>query len=343
MDFIREIFFEPSVVQAVIVLSLVCAAGLYLGKIKFFGISLGVTFVFFIGILAGHFGLKINGDMLDFAQNFGLIIFVYTLGLQVGPGFFSSLKKGGVKLNIMSLTLIAIGLIFILTLSWTTNISLSDLMGLLSGAVTNTPMLGAAQQAILQINPDDDLDVTRMALACAVAYPLGVIGVILAIIMLKKMFAKDSEKKSWNADDKTYVGEYHVSNPAVFGKTIKDIMLPLDMHFVISRVWHNGKVSIPASDTLIQKNDHLLIISGKSEVDSIKTIFGEQEGTDWNRPDIDWNAIDSLLVSRHVLVTNSKMDGVKLGSLRLRNAYGINITRVNRAGINLVASPALRL
>ena len=324
-------------------LSLVCAAGLYLGKIKFFGISLGVTFVFFIGILAGHFGLKINGDMLDFAQNFGLIIFVYTLGLQVGPGFFSSLKKGGVKLNIMSLTLIAIGLIFILTLSWTTNISLSDLMGLLSGAVTNTPMLGAAQQAILQINPDDDLDVTRMALACAVAYPLGVIGVILAIIMLKKMFAKDSEKKSWNADDKTYVGEYHVSNPAVFGKTIKDIMLPLDMHFVISRVWHNGKVSIPASDTLIQKNDHLLIISGKSEVDSIKTIFGEQEGTDWNRPDIDWNAIDSLLVSRHVLVTNSKMDGVKLGSLRLRNAYGINITRVNRAGINLVASPALRL
>ena len=343
MDFIREIFFEPSVVQAVIVLSLVCAAGLYLGKIKFFGISLGVTFVFFIGILAGHFGLKINGDMLDFAQNFGLIIFVYTLGLQVGPGFFSSLKKGGVKLNIMSLTLIAIGLIFILTLSWTTNISLSDLMGLLSGAVTNTPMLGAAQQAILQINPDDDLDVTRMALACAVAYPLGVIGVILAIIILKKMFAKDSEKKSWNADDKTYVGEYHVSNPAVFGKTIKDIMLPLDMHFVISRVWHNGKVSIPASDTLIQKNDHLLIISGKSEVDSIKTIFGEQEGTDWNRPDIDWNAIDSLLVSRHVLVTNSKMDGVKLGSLRLRNAYGINITRVNRAGINLVASPALRL
>ena len=313
MDFIREIFFEPSVVQAVIVLSLVCAAGLYLGKIKFFGISLGVTFVFFIGILAGHFGLKINGDMLDFAQNFGLIIFVYTLGLQVGPGFFSSLKKGGVKLNIMSLTLIAIGLIFILTLSWTTNISLSDLMGLLSGAVTNTPMLGAAQQAILQINPDDDLDVTR------------------------------TEKKSWNADDKTYVGEYHVSNPAVFGKTIKDIMLPLDMHFVISRVWHNGKVSIPASDTLIQKNDHLLIISGKSEVDSIKTIFGEQEGTDWNRPDIDWNAIDSLLVSRHVLVTNSKMDGVKLGSLRLRNAYGINITRVNRAGINLVASPALRL
>lgn len=343
MDYIQEILFEPSVIQAIIVLSSVCAIGLYLGKIKFFGISLGVTFVFFIGILAGHFGLKINKDMLDFAQNFGLIIFVYALGLQVGPGFFSSLKKGGVKLNIMSLTLIFIGLAFTIVLSWTTNISLSDLMGLLSGAVTNTPMLGAAQQAILQIHPGDTEHVTRMALACAVAYPLGVIGVILAIIILKKMFLKGEDKAIRDRDDKTYVGEYHVSNPAVYGKTIKEIMHPLDMHFVISRAWHDGKVSIPTSDTRIYKNDHLLIISGKSEVDSIKTIFGEQEETDWNRPDIDWNAIDSLLVSRHVLVTNSKMDGVKLGSLRLRNAYGINITRVNRAGINLVASPSLRL
>ena len=343
MDYIQEILFEPSVIQAVIVLSLICATGLYLGRIRILGISLGVTFVFFVGILAGHLGLKINKDMLDFAQNFGLIIFVYTLGLQVGPGFFSSLKKGGVKLNLLSLSLVALGLIFILVLNWTTRMPLSDLMGLLSGSVTNTPMLGAAQQALLQMHPDGGENVTRMALACAVAYPLGVIGVILAIIVLKRMFAKDSERSIKNAEDKTYVGEYHVSNPAVFGKTIKEIMLPLDMHFVISRIWHDGKVSIPASDTRIQKNDHLLIISGKSEVDSIMTIFGEQENIDWNRPDIDWNAIDSLLVSRHVLVTNSKMDGVKLGSLRLRNAYGINITRVNRAGINLVASPALRL
>ena len=330
MDYIQEILFEPSVIQAVIVLSLICATGLYLGRIRILGISLGVTFVFFVGILAGHLGLKINKDMLDFAQNFGLIIFVYTLGLQVGPGFFSSLKKGGVKLNLLSLSLVALGLIFILVLNWTTRMPLSDLMGLLSGSVTNTPMLGAAQQALLQMHPDGGENVTRMALACAVAYPLGVIGVILAIIVLKRMFAKDSERSIKNAEDKTYVGEYHVSNPAVFGKTIKEIMLPLDMHFVISRIWHDGKVSIPASDTRIQKNDHLLIISGKSEVDSIMTIFGEQENIDWNRPDIDWNAIDSLLVSRHVLVTNSKMDGVKLGSLRLRNAYGINITRVNR-------------
>ena len=343
MEFIKEVLLEPSVIQAVIVLSIVCAVGLYLGRLKFFGISLGVTFVFFTGIMAGHFGLRINKDMLDFAQNFGLIIFVYTLGLQVGPGFFSSLKKGGVKLNLLSMTLAFTGLLFTLVLSWTTGMPLSDMMGLFSGAVTNTPMLGAAQQAILQINPDDSEGVARMALACAVGYPLGVVGVILAIIMLRKMFARGAERNERHADDKTYVGEYHASNPAVFGKSIKEIMQPLDMHFVISRAWHDGKVSIPTSDTRIQKDDHLLIISGKSEVDSIKTVFGEQEDTDWNRPDIDWNAIDSLLVSKHVLVTNVRMDGVKLGSLRLRNAYGINITRVNRAGINLVASPSLRL
>lgn len=339
----KELLLEPTVIQAVIVISIVCAIGLYLGKIKFFGISLGVTFVFFAGIMAGHFGLRLNADMLDFAQNFGLIIFVYTLGLQVGPGFFSSLKKGGVKLNLLSLSLIFLGLMFTLVLHWTSKAPLSDLMGLLSGAVTNTPMLGAAQQALLQIRPEDNEGVARMALACAVAYPLGVVGVIAAIIILRKMFAKSDADSSHEQLDKTYVGEYHVSNPAVFGKTIKEIMMPLDMHFVISRVWHDGKVSIPTSETRIQKDDHLLVISGKGEVDSIKTVFGEQESTDWNRPDIDWNAIDSLLVSRHVLVTNVKMDGVKLGSLRLRNAYGINITRVNRAGINLVASPSLRL
>ena len=343
MDFLKEILFEPTVIQAVIVLSIVCAIGLYLGKLKFFGISLGVTFVFFTGILAGHFGLRLNKDMLDFAQNFGLIIFVYTLGLQVGPGFFSSLKKGGVKLNLLSLSLVFLGLTVTLVLHWTLKAPLSDMMGLLSGAVTNTPMLGAAQQALLQIRPEDSEGVARMALACAVAYPLGVVGMIVAIIFLRKMFARDLGKPAHEAMDKTYVGEYHVSNPAVFGKTIKEIMHPLDMHFVISRSWHDGKVSIPTSETKIQKNDHLLIISGKGDVDSIKTIFGEQEDTDWNRPDIDWNAIDSLLVSKHVLVTNVKMDGVKLGSLRLRNAYGINITRVNRAGINLVASPSLRL
>ena len=165
MEFIKEVLLEPSVIQAVIVLSIVCAVGLYLGRLKFFGISLGVTFVFFTGIMAGHFGLRINKDMLDFAQNFGLIIFVYTLGLQVGPGFFSSLKKGGVKLNLLSMTLAFTGLLFTLVLSWTTGMPLSDMMGLFSGAVTNTPMLGAAQQAILQINPDDSEGVARMALA----------------------------------------------------------------------------------------------------------------------------------------------------------------------------------
>lgn len=344
MNWFLETLTQPTVIQAAIIISAVCALGLYLGKLKFFGISLGVTFVFFIGILAGHFGVRLNKDMLSFAQNFGLIIFVYTLGLQVGPGFFSSLRKGGVKLNMMSLGLIFTGLLCVLAIHWASGMSLSDLMGLFSGSVTNTPMLGAAQQALLQVQPDNSEGVTRMALGCAVAYPLGVIGMILAIIVLRKIFSKQAGEPSGEGnEDKTYVGEYHVSNPAIFGKTIKEVMQHIDRHFVISRTWHDGKVSIPTSSTPLQKGDHLLVISGKGDVEHIKTLFGEQDSTDWNKPDIDWNAIDSLLVSRHVLVTNNKMDGVKLGSLRLRNAYGINITRVNRAGINLVASPELRL
>ena len=344
MNWLYDTFFQPTVIQAAIVISAVCAAGLYLGKLKILGISLGITFVFFIGILAGHFGLKLNEDMLSFAQNFGLIVFVYTLGLQVGPGFFSSLRKGGVKLNMMSLGVIFLGLLLTLVLHWSLKMPLSDLMGLLSGAVTNTPMLGAAQQAVLQIDPADNGSVTRMALACAVTYPLGVLGMILAIVILRKIFVNDSSKSSGeNSEDKTYVGEYHVSNPAIFGMTIKELMQHIDIHFVISRAWHEGHVCIPTSETKLQKDDHLLIISGKNDVKKIITLLGEQEKVDWNKPDIDWNAIDSLLVSKHVLVTNTKMDGVKLGSLRLRNAYGINITRLNRAGINLVASPELRL
>lgn len=330
--------------QAVIIISLVSAVGLFLGRQKIFGISLGITFVFFAGILAGHFGIVVNKDMLYFAQSFGLILFVYSLGLQVGPGFFSSLKKGGVAMNMMGLGVILLGLILTLVLHWTTGISLTNMVGLLCGAVTNTPALGAAQQALLQIDPTGTKTVTDMALACAVAYPLGVVGVILAIIIMKKLFADKNESHSKEQKDTTTnVAEFHISNPAIYNKSIKDIMKLTEKHFVISRVWHNGKVSIPTSDTLLKQDDHLLIISIKSDVEAIKTLFGEQENVDWNKEDIDWNAIDSQLVSRRIVVTRNRVNGVKLGSLRLRNLYGINITRVNRAGIDLIADPNLRL
>lgn len=344
MNWLQEAFLEPTMVQAVIIISLVSALGLYLGRIKIFGISLGITFVFFAGILAGHLGIVVNKDMLYFAQSFGLILFVYALGLQVGPGFFSSLKKGGVAMNMMGLGVILLGLIMTVGLHWVTGVSLSNMVGLLCGAVTNTPALGAAQQALLQIDLANTKGVTDMALACAVAYPLGVVGVILAIIILRALFADKKQKDlKEQRDTTTYVAEFHVSNPAIYEKSIKDVMKLTDKHFVISRVWRNGKVSIPTSETLLHEHDHLLIISVKSDVENIKVLFGEQENVDWNKADIDWNAIDSQLISRRIAVTRNRVNGVKLGSLRLRNLYGINITRVNRAGIDLLASPDLRL
>ena len=344
MNWLQEAFLEPTMVQAVIIISLVSALGLYLGRIKIFGISLGITFVFFAGILAGHLGIVVNKDMLYFAQSFGLILFVYALGLQVGPGFFSSLKKGGVAMNMMGLGVILLGLIMTVGLHWVTGVSLSNMVGLLCGAVTNTPALGAAQQALLQIDLANTKGVTDMALACAVAYPLGVVGVILALIILRALFADKKQKDlKEQRDTTTYVAEFHVSNPAIYEKSIKDVMKLTDRHFVISRVWRNGKVSIPTSDTLLHEHDHLLIISVKSDVENIKVLFGEQENVDWNKADIDWNAIDSQLISRRIAVTRNRVNGVKLGSLRLRNLYGINITRVNRAGIDLLASPDLRL
>lgn len=344
MNWLQEAFLEPTMVQAVIIISLVSALGLYLGRIKIFGISLGITFVFFAGILAGHLGIVVNKDMLYFAQSFGLILFVYALGLQVGPGFFSSLKKGGVAMNMMGLGVILLGLIMTVGLHWVTGVSLSNMVGLLCGAVTNTPALGAAQQALLQIDPANTKGVTDMALACAVAYPLGVVGVILAIIILRALFADKKQKDlKEQRDTTTYVAEFHISNPAIYEKSIKDVMKLTDKHFVISRVWRNGKVSIPTSETLLHEHDHLLIISVKSDVENIKVLFGEQENVDWNKADIDWNAIDSQLISRRIAVTRNRVNGVKLGSLRLRNLYGINITRVNRAGIDLLASPDLRL
>ena len=343
MDWISSIFTEQTFTQAILVLCIICAVGLALSRIRIWGISLGVTFVFFTGILAGHFGIRINQDMLLFAQNFGLVLYIYSLGVQVGPGFFTSFKQGGVKLNLLATVLLVLGSAMAVALVPLTGIDLTEMMGLLCGAVTNTPMLGAGQQTLLQMEPGNMDGSNEMALACAVGYPFGVIGVILAVIVLKSIFGggRNGSQQKDDSLENTFVAEYHVSNPAVFGRSIKDIMPLSGRRF--SRVWKDGKVSIPTSDTVIDRDDHLLIISGKHDVDAIRTLFGDQENTDWNKKDIDWNSIDSELVSRHVLVTRPALNGVKLGSLKLRNSYGINITRVNRAGIDLLASPFLRL
>lgn len=343
MDWIINIFTEQTFVQAILIISLICAAGLGLGNIRICGVSLGVTFVFFAGIIAGHFGLEANPDMLTMIQNFGLIIFIYALGVQVGPGFFSSFKQGGIKMNLLALLLLIVGSVMAVIIHWATRISIGDTMGLFSGAVTNTPMLGAAQQALLQIEPGNIDGANNMAMACAVGYPFGLIGMILCVILLRKILGGKSSKQHDASSDNTFVAEYQVSNPAIFGKTIKDIRQNADCHFVISRIWKNGRVIIPTSETIIEKDEHMLVVSSKNDVERVKTLFGYKENVDWNKEGIDWNTIDSQLISQKVLVTKPELNGVKLGSLKLRNSYGINITRVNRAGIDLFPSRSLRL
>lgn len=344
MNWFTELFTQQTFIQAVLILSLICASGLLLGNLKIFGVSLGVTFVFFAGIVAGHFGIHIDPEMLALAQNFGLILYIYSLGLQVGPGFFSSFKKGGIKLNLIALLLLVVGSLMAVAIHWIIRIPLPDTVGLLAGAVTNTPMLGAAQQTLLQMNPDGIEEANSMAMACAVAYPFGIVGMILAVMIMKSIFApKKTVQKDSNVADNTFVTEYQISNPGIFGRTIQEVRQIADCQFVISRVWKDGKVMIPTSDTILEKDEHIMVISGKKDVEKIKTLFGHQENVDWNKKDIDWNAIDNQLVSRKVLITKPEHNGVKLGDLRLRNSYGINITRVNRAGIDLLPSRNLRL
>ena len=344
MNWFTELFTQQTFTQAVMVLSLICASGLALGNIKIFGISLGVAFVFFAGIIAGHFGIEIDPEMLAFGQNFGLILYIYALGLQVGPGFFSSFKQGGIKLNVISFLVLIVGSVLAVAIHFVAKVSLPDSVGLLAGAVTNTPMLGAAQQTLLQMNPEGVQEANSMAMACAVAYPFGIIGMILSVMIMRALFApKKASNKEDRSADNTFVTEYQISNPGIFGKTIQEVRKIASVQFVISRVWKDGKVMIPTSDTILEQGEHIMVISSKNDVERIKTLFGHQEDVDWNKKGIDWNAIDSQLVSRKILVTKNEHNGVKLGDLKLRNSYGINITRVNRAGIDLLPSRNLRL
>ena len=354
MNWLYDLFFEHTFVQAILVLSLICAAGLACNKIKIRGVSLGVTFVFFAGILAGHLGLSIDSQMLLLAQNFGLVLFVYSLGLQVGPSFFPSLKKGGISMNILAFGVLALGTLMMLCFNWFADMTLPVSMGLFSGAVTNTPMLGAAQQSLLQADPSAVAESNEMAVACAVGYPFGVIGVILCVIILEVLFLKKDRSKAEDHNMQAFVTELRVSNPSVYGRTIKEIMEAVSIHLVVSRVWkfngasdesdgRQGKVIIPTGDTVLEKGEHVLVLSKERDVRSVEMIFGEKVDKDWNSKNIDWNSIDGVLVSHHVLVTKPSMNGAKLGDLHLRNAFGINITRVNRAGIDILPSSGLHL
>lgn len=341
MDWIESILFEHSAVQAVIVISVIIAVGLGLGKIHICGISLGVTWVFFAGILAGYLGFSIDPGMLNFAQSFGLILFIYELGLKVGPGFFSSFRQGGVKLNLLGLATVVLGTGVAIGLSYIFSVPMSDMTGIISGATTNTPALGAAQQALQQLG----ISANGAALSCAVTYPLGVVGVILAIIVVRKLVVKDSDfSVNLSEDDhNTFIATFQVKNPAIYGKSIKEIAGITPVKFVISRLWRDGEVSIPTSDMNVNENDRLMVITTEADVEALTVLFGEHESRDWNTGDIDWNKIDSSLTSKHLIISKPELNGKKLGSLRLRNNYGINITRVSRSGVILLATPSLVL
>ena len=341
MEWINSILIEHSVIQAVVVIAMISALGLALGKISVYGVSLGVTFVFFAGIAAGHFGLSIDPQMLNYAESFGLIIFVYALGLQVGPGFFGSFRKGGMTLNMLAFAVILVGTAMTLVFHVVTGVSLPDMVGILSGAVTNTPALGAAQQTLKQMH----IDAGDPALGCAVAYPMGVIGVILAVLLIRKFLVhkEDLEIKEKDDANKTFIAAFQVHNPAIFNKSIKDIARMSYPKFVISRLWRDGHVSIPTSDKILKEGDRLLVVTAEKDALALTVLFGEQENTDWNKEDIDWNAIDSELISQRIVVTRPELNGKKLGALRLRNHYGINISRVYRSGVQLLATPGLIL
>lgn len=341
MEWLNSIFFEHSALQAVIIISIIIAAGLGLGKIRFFGISLGVTFVFFAGIFAGHLGLSIDSKMLAYAESMGLVLFVYELGLQVGPGFFSSFRKGGMQLNMLAMGVIMLGTLFAVALSLATGIPMSDMVGILCGATTNTPALGAAQQTLKEMG----MPSTSAALSCAVTYPLGVVGVILAMLAVRKLFVRPTDIDNGEHDDAnhTFIATYNVQNPGIFDKSVKEVAELTHTKFVISRLWRNKRVSIPTSEMLLHEGDRLLVVTTEKDAPTLVALFGKMEEKDWNKEDIDWNAIDSQLVSRHIVITRPEINGKRLGALRLRNSYGINISRVTRSGVQLLATPRLIL
>lgn len=341
MEWLIDLFYRHSALQAVVVMSLIIAIGRVLGKIQAFGVSLGVTFVFFTGILAGHLGLSVDQQMLTYAESLGLVIFVYALGLQVGPGFISSFRQGGYTLNLLGLGVITLGTAMALLLARLTGISLPDMAGILCGATTNTPALGAAQQTLKLLGQPT----SGAALGCAVTYPLGVVGVILALIVVRKWFVRpaDLEDHDHEESNQTFIVSFRVHNPAIFDKSIQNIAQWSYPKFVISRMWRNGVVSIPTSEKILKENDRLLVIANEKDTPALTILFGEQEHRDWNKGDIDWNAIDGQLISKHIVVSRSEINGKKLGSLRLRNTYGINISRVLRSGVQLLPTPGLTL
>ena len=341
MNWINDLLWGEGIGHSILLLSFVIAAGIQLGKIKVFGVSLGITLVLFVGIILGHFGFTINHNVIHFFKEFGLILFVYSVGMQVGPGFFSSFKQGGITLNMLACGIVFLGVLTAVILHYATGIPMPTMVGILSGAVTNTPGLGAAQQAFSDMHGVSD---NTIALGYAVAYPLGVIGIILSIILIKYIFrvSFDKENEQLNSEDSSHTNEAKpisliVKNPAIFNKTVAELSNLLEHRdFVISRVWRdsNKQIEIASANTVLQENDKVFVITTETDAETIKTFIGEE--IDMERKQ--WIRMESQFINRRILITKPELNGKRLGQLKLRKLYGIN-----RAGVDLVAKPGLTL
>ncbi len=346
MEWLVSLLTDESVAHIVLLYAFVISIGVLLGKIKIFGISLGVTFVLFVGLFVGHFGFSINPEVLHFIREFGLILFVFTIGLQVGPGFFSSFKKGGMQQNLMaaSVVLLGVGVTIGLYYILAGRVSMPMMVGVLSGAVTNTPGLGAAQEALRQLHDAGQIsEIPQIALGYAVAYPLGVVGIISSLIFIRFIFkiSFDKETENLNAIEdaglvKPEIITLRIQNKAVEGRKLHDVKQLIARNFIVSRLMRDNKFMIPLGDTILLKDDILLVVTAMGDVEAVSAFIGDPAT-------LDWKASEKQLVSRRIIITHSKINGKSIGSLRLRSTLGVNITRVNRAGIDLLGTPRLVL
>ena len=345
----HDLFFGYGVAHTILLLFFVMGGGLYLGRFKVKGISLGSTWVLFLGILMGHLGFQADLTILHFVKEFGLILFVFSIGLQVGPGFFHSFKSGGVKMNLLAAMNILLAVVVTWAISAITGENLNTMVGVMSGAVTNTPGLGAAQQTFMDVATAEGTSTLaasaaseQLAQAYAVAYPLGVIGVIAVIILGRAAFRinpkQELDKLVEAEDQKDHARRMHVAveNPAIFGKKLYDVLRDFGGDFVVSRILHEGHVSIPNRDTVFHVGDQMYIVCAEADYEAIVAFIGPVI-------EVDWDKQDQPLVSKRVLVTNPKINGKSFGQMHFSSVYGVNVTRVTCHGMDIFASPSLPL
>lgn len=346
MNWLQDLLTNPNSIAHIVALyAFVIAAGVLLGKIKFFGISLGVTFVLFVGILAGHFGFTGNPAILSFVQDFGLILFVFCIGLQVGPSFFSSFKRGGITLNLLAVGIvflnIAVALILYFALQGRVDIPM--MVGILCGAVTNTPGLGAANEALQQLHYQGP----EIAMGYACAYPLGVMGIILSMIIIRYICRVDVQRDSdeiqkeeeANPHMKPYTISLKVQNEALSGKTLSQVQNFLARDFVCTRIIQDGHMITPNANTVLRLGDRMFMVCAEDDSEAIMAFIGPKIEQDWDAT----NQQDKPMVSRRILVTQPNINGKTLGELHFSSMYGVNVTRVNRSGMDLFAARQLRL